>query len=216
MTQALTEARPTGGPFEEFPLLEPRDLDTDQHIFIMRVAEDALHVLSSGVTGATNASPQACRVLEFTDLNTTSTMLALDIQDAVLEATYSPEERRVIQELRELGRPVLANRLDTMLENMAADDEPKVSIMSLRDMARLFIAQDGFADPSISPARGVVHAQWRIDGNGALVWGFIGNDRILVIAQADATPDRDSLDISTSGNSREIVGEFGHLVPSLE
>lgn len=65
-----------------------------------------------------------------------------------------------------------------MLEDVLADpDEPKISILSLQDMARLFVEQEDFADPFISPARGIVHAQWRIDGNGALVWGFLGTTR---------------------------------------
>ena len=124
------------------------------------------------------------------------------------------EEREIIENLRENGRPVLAQNLKQMLEDMADDpDEPPINILSLRDMASLFLEKRDYADPFISPAWGIVHTQWRIDGNGVIVWGFQGNDRILVVVQADRTSDRDALDISAEGRTQELLEDYGYLVP---
>jgi hypothetical protein len=138
--------------------------------------------------------------------------LALDFGELVNE--FPRDQQEAVGYLRANGRPILADKLVTMLQNVQDDpDEPEINIFSLQDMARLFVERKDFADPFIGPARGIVHAQWRIDGNGALVWVFLGNEEILVVAQADEVPGRDALDISTTGAKRTILKEFEHLVP---
>ena len=141
---------------------------------------------------------------------------ALIIVDfAETEGEFSREHEEVIRLLRANGRPVLASKLITMLRNVREDPEQHaVSIVSLQDMARLLVAQEDFADPFIGPdRRGIIHAQWRIIGNGILVVSFLGYGEILLVAQAGERPDDEVLDISTRGSERVILGEFGHLVP---
>ncbi len=117
--------------------------------------------------------------------------------------------------LRKNGRPILADKLIAMLQVVEEDpDVGTVSIVSLRDMARIMVDNGDFADPSISPDDlGIVHAQWRIFGNGLLVISFIGHEEILVVAQADGEPQEEDLDISKRGQMQEILREYGHLVP---
>ena len=128
---------------------------------------------------------------------------------------FPEEQEEVVNFLRANGRPILAGKLLTMLQDVMEDpDEPAISIVSLRDMARLLVKYDNFSDPSIGPDRlGIIHAQWRIVGNGVLVMSFLGHDEILLIAQADANPDSKALDIARRGPKQEILQEFGDLVP---
>ena len=208
MSTALTEFSPPG-------LIQPgrfsasRDLAPGRS-FILRVSHTSIRVLSWR-TADTIAQDYPVELLEYKHPN--GTTLVLDLEEPV--DTLRHEEREVVEYLWKSGRRVLADKLITMLEEMVADEEPKISILSLQDMARLLVEQKDFADPFISPARGIVHAQWRIDGNGALVWGFLGHDQILVVVQADETSARSALDISTSESSQKIVEEFRHLVPRL-
>ena len=132
-----------------------------------------------------------------------------------ITSEFPKEHREVVKLLRDNGRPILARKLITMLRNMREDpDEPPISIVSLRDMARFLVEHKDFADPFIGPdRRGIIHAQWRIIDNGALVLSFLGDGEILLVAQADESPDDEILDISTRGLEQEILEEFGHLVP---
>ena len=76
------------------------------------------------------------------------------------------------------------------------------------------VEQGDFADPFIGPGRrGLVHAQWRIAGNGVLVWGFLGVGEILVIAQSDEVSGREAQDINVQGAKEVILKDFGYLVP---
>jgi hypothetical protein len=138
---------------------------------------------------------------------------ALDFGEPV--DAFPSDQQEVVEHLRANGRPVLASKLDTMLQDVKDDpNEPEINFIPLRDMAQLLVEQARFADPFVCPdGRGAVHAHWKIDGNGALFWGFLGNERILVVAQADATQERGALDISTIGDKKAILEEFQYLVP---
>ena len=142
--------------------------------------------------------------------------------DALIVVGFGESETEIpkdhweaVRFLRNNGRSILADKLIAMLQ--AVDDDPDggtISIVSLRDMARLMVENGGFADPSISPDDlGIVHAQWRIFGDGLLVISFIGHGEILVVAQADGDPHREDLDISKRGQMQGILREYGHLVP---
>ena len=114
--------------------------------------------------------------------------------------------------------PILSDKLVTMLRDVQEDpDSPPVNIVSLRQMASLLINQPDFADPFIGPDnRGFVYAQWRIVGNGVLVIRFPDDERILLIAQADETSEREELDISVEGPKSNILEEYRYLVPSRQ
>ena len=103
-----------------------------------------------------------------------------------------------------------------MLQDAEDDpDAPQVTLVSLQDMARILTEHGDFADPVVSlDRRGLIHGQWRIDGNGFLVVSFLGHDEIVLIAQADECPSSGALDISDRGAVLEILGRHGHLVPS--
>ena len=126
----------------------------------------------------------------------------LDAQDAV-------------RFLRANGRSVVAEKLVSMLENVKEDpDASSPDIVSLRDLARFLVENQDFSDPFIGPdRRDIVHAQWRFIGNGVLVISFLGYGEILLVAQADETPVSEALDVSKRGPKREILKEFGYLVP---
>ena len=128
---------------------------------------------------------------------------------------FPKEHREIIRLLRDNGRPILAGKLITMLRNVNEDpDKPTISIFSLRDMARLLIEHGEYADPFIGPdRRGIIHAQWRIIGNGVLVVSFLGYGEILLVAQADESPNEVALDISRRGPEQGILEEYGRLVP---
>ena len=131
------------------------------------------------------------------------------------ESAFPEEHLAVVNLLRNHGRHLFADRLIDMLQNVRDDPDATINIISLRDMARFLVEHD-FKDPAIGPdRRGIVHAQWRISGNGVLIMGFLGNGDILLVAQGDETPDSDELDISTRRPEPEILEEYGHLVPRL-
>ena len=141
---------------------------------------------------------------------------ALIIVDFGETATEFPKEQQeVVNYLRENGRPILAGKLITLLRNVREDPNGStVNIISLREMARLLVTHENFSDPFVGPdRRGIVHAQWRIMNNGVLVVSFLGYGEILLVAQADENPDNEALDISARGLERDILGEYGHLVP---
>ena len=141
------------------------------------------------------------------------TLIMVDFGEPTSE--FPEEYQAHIDHLRTNGRRILADKLVTMLRNMRDDpDQGEVHIVSLQDMARLFSKRQEFADPFIgTDRRGIIHAQWRMVGNGVLVWGFLGYGDVLLVAQADETPDNEELDITTRGSEHAILEEFGHLVP---
>ena len=128
---------------------------------------------------------------------------------------FPEEQQEVIDRLRSNGRPALSEKLVTMLGDVQEDpDSPQVNIVSLRQMASLFIDQRDLADPFIGPdSRGVVYAQWRIVGNGVLIIRFPDDEKILLVAQADKTSEREELDISVQGPKSSVLEEYGYLVP---
>ena len=142
------------------------------------------------------------------------TLLMIDFEEP--ENEFPKDHLEAIRFLRNNGRPVLANRLVAMLRDAEEDpDEAEIGIVSLRDMARLMVERQGFADPSIgSDDLGDVYAQWRTAGNGVLVINFLGYGAVLITAQADETAEREKLDISERGETRDILRKHGRLVPS--
>lgn len=132
------------------------------------------------------------------------------------ETEFPMDHIEAIRFLRNNGRPVLAKRLISMLQSVKEDpDEAEVRIVSLRDMARLMVERQEFADPSIgSDDLGDVYAQWRIAGNGIMVLNFLGYGEVIITAQADETDERGKLDISNKGKAGSILLEYGSLVPS--
>ena len=130
-------------------------------------------------------------------------------------AEFPEDHQKIVQYLRDNGRPVLADKLFAMLRNVDEDpDGPTVNFASMRDMAQLLVEYGSFADPSISPDRyGTIHGQWRIVGDGLLVISFLGYGDILLTAQADETTESVELDISQRGWAPDILGEYARLVP---
>ena len=128
---------------------------------------------------------------------------------------FPEEQQEIIDLLRSNCRDILANKLVAMLRDVQEDpNDPEVSIVSLRQMAWFFVEQQNFADPFLGPDRhGLVHAEWKFWGNGVLVMVFPGDGVVLLIAQADETPDGEKLDICTKRTTTEVLKEFGHLVP---
>ena len=128
---------------------------------------------------------------------------------------FPEEQQEIIDLLRGNGRDILANKLVAMLRDVQEDpNDPEVSIVSLRQMAWFFVEQQNFADPFLGPDRhGLVHAEWKFLGNGVLVMVFPGDGVVLLVAQADETPDGEKLDICTKRTTTEVLKEFGHLVP---
>ena len=141
------------------------------------------------------------------------TWVVVDFGEPVSE--FPKEQQEVINLLRSNGRPVLSEKLVTMLRDVQEDpDGPKINIVSLRQMTQLFIEHQDFADPFIGPdSRGIVYAQWRIVGDGVLIIRFPDDERILLVAQADKTSDSKELDISIRRPKSEVLEEYGHLVP---
>ena len=141
------------------------------------------------------------------------TWIVVDFGEPASE--FPEEQQEVIDRLRSNGRPVLSKKLVTMLRDVQEDpDGPQINIVSLRQMAWLFIEQQDFADPFVGPdSRGIVYAQWRIVGNGVLIIRFPDDEKILLVAQADKTSDSEELDISIQGPKSGILEEYGHLVP---
>ena len=128
---------------------------------------------------------------------------------------FPEEQQEIIDRLRHNGRPVVAEKLVTMLRDVQEDpDGPEINIVSLRQMAALFIERQDFADPFIGPdSNGVVYAQWRIVGNGVLIIRFPDDKSVLLVAQADKTSKSEELDISIQGTTSEVLEEYCHLVP---
>ena len=125
---------------------------------------------------------------------------------------FSEEQQEMVDWLRNNGRPVLSDKLVTMLQDVQEDpDGPQINIVSLKQMAEFFVEQKDFADPSIGLDRhDIVYAQWRIIGNGVLVIRFPGDEKLLLVAQADAMPlpwPRGSQKYRPAGHQ----GEAGYL-----
>ena len=123
--------------------------------------------------------------------------------------------RDIIADLRSAGREALAEDLAEMINDMEEDtDEPAVKVDSLRALTRFLTKHIAFEDPIVGPdPMGAVIAEWHIDGNGLLVMAFLDNNLIHCVVQADATSQSEGLNISVHRTERQIVEEFGKLVP---
>ena len=151
----------------------------------------------------------------YDDAPLTYKLNSIDVDFGKPSSEFSEEQQEVIDRLRSNGRPVLSEKLVTMLRDVQEDhDGPHVNIVSLRQMALLFIERQNFSDPFIGPdSHGIVYAQWRIVGNGVLIIRFLGYEEVLLVAQADKTPDCEELDIIIQRPKSEVLEEYGHLVP---
>ena len=172
MSEAVTEPAELPRLSNSREILNPQRWDQG-HFIVLEVYGDIRAICWKPEQVDHTPMPDAPVTLLQYDADPNDTTLVVDLGEPVDE--FPLGEREAVEHLRTNGRPVLADKLSKMLEEMANDPaEPKLNILSLRDMARLFTEHKDFADPSLSPALGVVHAQWRIDGTGALVWGFLG------------------------------------------
>ena len=141
------------------------------------------------------ARPDATHEAEVT-VRPFGNVLVVDFGEPLSE--FPDEYQTTVNDLRENGRPVLADQLIEMLEDQE-QDEAEINLVSLGEMARLLVEHRDFDDPSIgADRRGLVHAQWTIAGNGVLIWGFLEDKRILMVAQADESPMRPMASTSTS------------------
>jgi hypothetical protein len=140
-----------------------------------------------------------------------SNIVLVDFGEPITD--FPADHQETVEYLRANGRPILADKLVTMLQNIDEDpDEPEVNIVSLQDMARCLVERGDFADPSIGPDRySMVYAQWRIMGDGVLVVSFLGDDEILLVAQADRNGC--PVDVSKRGRLQDILKEYECLVP---
>ena len=157
--------------------------------------------------------PTACTVkmLQYGEEN--DTLIFVDFGVAEVEVPNTRWETAWF--LRANGRPILADKLVTMLQEAGEDpDEITISIASLKDMARFLVEHGGVADPSIGPdGYGVMHAQWRLSGYGMLVMSFLGYGVVLLTARANEGPGQERLRISKRVRAQDILREYGHLVP---
>lgn len=126
--------------------------------------------------------------------------------------------QEVVEMLRQGGREVLASKVVGMLRNVLEEPEQSnVRVVCLRDMAGVMVEKKSFADPSIGCDRfGVVHAQWRFDGDGVVVLSFLGYGEVLLVAQAGAVGNEQALDVCERGQVECVLKENGKLVPVRE
>ena len=150
-----------------------------------------------------------------------TTMILVDHEEAEYEPDLEHHEhdglayQEVIHNLRTGGREVSAEDLIEMLRDIEQDpDEPEISIYSLQAMARFLIKHRKFCHPIIGlDPIGMMQAEWHIIGDGLLVMAFLENEQIHCVAQADATPESEELNVSVQLTEDEAIEEFGYLVP---
>ena len=120
-----------------------------------------------------------------------------------------------VEDLRNAGRELLASEVLDMLRASQQDPgETTIQLFSLQAMARFLIKHGNFDDPIAGPdPHGIMQIEWHIDGNGLLVLAFLGGDQVRCVAQADACPSTDKLNISVQLSEDQAAREFGHLVP---
>ena len=93
-----------------------------------------------------------------------------------------PVEQDVLENtlyrLRHARREEVEQSLLELQEERREEGECAIDPISLRELADVLIEQSHYADPALTADyRGKAHAEWRIDGNGILVWGFLGARR---------------------------------------
>ena len=176
------------------------------HILPLRELPPQYVIWSHPGTG--NCEPKLTQYGEDADA-----LIVVDFEEPVDD--FPVDHRDVVAFLRGNGRPIVAEKLVSMLEDMREDpDDSTIDIVSLREMAWFLVENKDFSDPFIGPDRhGIIHAQWRFAGNGVLVISFLGYGEILLVAQADAGHFEEILDISKRGPEKAIIKEFGHFVP---
>ena len=157
-------------------------------------------------------------VVDFDELLESANELLEDASE-LLEDDNGPLEefflnyQGAVSYLRKNGRPVTAQQLMEILEDQEPEDTP-IRVASLREMAWLLVDNQDLADPFIgADHRGLMHAQWRIVGNGVIVWGFLERGENLLVIRADEIPGRPALRENTRGAKNEILDQYGHLVP---
>jgi hypothetical protein len=153
------------------------------------------------------------KIRQYGEGPTTIVVVDFEEPEAEAEAEFDGNHWQAVQFLRSNGREVLASKLVETLRN-TEENGGVVNIISMRDMVRLMVRHQRFADPFISPDDyGIVYAQWRTEGNGIVVMSFPGGEEIVLTAQADAVPGLEELDISEQGDMHGIIRKYGHLVP---
>ena len=123
--------------------------------------------------------------------------------------------QQVVEDLRNAGRELLASEVLDMLRASEEDpDETTIQLFSLQAMARFLIEHGNFDDPIAGPdPHGIMQIEWHIDGNGLLVMAFLRDDQVRCVAQADACPSTDKLNISVQLSEDQAAMKVGHLVP---
>ena len=149
-----------------------------------------------------------------TNTGDSETLLA-DIGEVVHESEVDPQYQQVVDDLRSGGRELLASEVIEMLRASREDpDDTDIQLFSLQAMARLLLRHQNFADPVTGPdPYGIMQIEWHITGNGLLVMAFIEGGQVHCVVQADASPQRDRLNVSVQLSEEQAVREFGHLVP---
>ena len=150
-------------------------------------------------------------VREYHDMG--RTFVIVDFMEPEDEFPYECQE--VIRELRDNGRPILADTLLDMVREMQEEPlDSDVVIVSLRDMAQFLIEERTVVDPIVGPdGKGIMYAQWEITDGGDLILGFPGYGEVILVAQRDEGPNVKELDISDRGSQERILEEYGYLVP---
>ncbi len=135
--------------------------------------------------------------------------------DNEFDFEFDFEYQRVIDDLRNGGRELVAEELIAILRNSLEDpEEPEVKLFSLRSMARFLVSNRHVANPMIGPdPGGIMQIEWHIDGNGLLVMAFLEDDEIHFIAQADETSSCQAVNESVLVSVNQVVEDYGHLVP---
>ena len=122
----------------------------------------------------------------------------------------------VVNYLRSHGRPTSAEEAQIILQDIEAGegDARNVNFVSLWSLASFLVDNQQFDDPIISAdSFAIWHAQWHIRGDGVIVLSFLDEERILLNAQADASPEGKELYISSEGSKEEVLGMIASRVP---
>ncbi len=180
-------------------------------------ARDALHAVT--LLSCENATWEQAAIWEYR--HPQGLFVVVDFTNALASRPeldppwLTPEQRAVLSMLRLDSRPVVAERLEELLAE--AEDDPSecnINITSLWALVMMLTRQHAFADPVIGPDnQGVMYAQWLIDRNGVVAFGFPEGNEVLFVAQQDGGPHNDGLDVSDRGLEQDIIDKYGYLVP---
>ena len=86
--------------------------------------------------------------------------------------------------LRWFGKPIVADRIEELLAiGEEEQDEPHISIESLRNFVRLLMAEGKLIEPNIGVTpNGLLQAQWSTSGNGVVAAEFLASGLVQVTA----------------------------------